>query len=105
MNVDIRFSIAVCAVFLVSAAVSSWVLHRGLLRQDCGLQPAQARAMVVEDLRDRGLPVRALTAADAGDPCRYVFRYAGDGDPVEYAVANDWRRGVVLARQAPGSDR
>ena len=40
MNVDIRFSIAVCAVFLLSAAVSSWVLHRGLLRQDCGLQPA-----------------------------------------------------------------
>jgi hypothetical protein len=85
--------------------VSSWVLHRGLLRQDCGLQQAQARAMVVEDLRDRGLPVRALTAAEAGDPCRYVFRYAGDGDPVEYAVANDWRRGVVLARDEPADGR
>ncbi len=105
MNVDLRFATAVCAVFLASAAISSWVLHRGLLRQDCGLQPAQARAMVVEDLRDRGLPVRALTDADAGDPCRYVFRYAGDGDPVEYAVANDWRRGVVLSRHAPSDKR
>lgn len=105
MSIDIRFPVAVFAVFLASAAVSSLALHRGLLRQDCGLQPTQARAMVVEDLRERGLPVRALTAAEADDPCRYVFRYAGDGDPVHYAVANDWRRGVVLARHTQAGAR
>jgi hypothetical protein len=103
--IDFRFATAVCAVFLASAAVSTWALHRGLLRQDCGLKPAQTRAMVVEDLRDRGLPVRALTAVAENDACRHVFRYAGDGDPVEYAVANDWRRGVVLARHAPAGER
>jgi hypothetical protein len=105
MNVDLRFATAVCAVFLASAAVSTWVLHRGLLRRDCGLQPAQARAMVVEDLRDRGLPVRALAPAPAEDPCRYEFRYAGDGRPVEYAVIHHWRRGVVLARREPHDGR
>ncbi|MFZ5636804.1 MAG: hypothetical protein ACOY82_09525 [Pseudomonadota bacterium] len=82
------------AIFLVSSAASSVVLYRQLQRQDCGLQARQARAMVVEDLRERGLPVQDLVGTDAG-PCRYTFAY---GDEARYAVGNDWLRGVTVVR-------
>ena len=54
---DPRFAGTLVAVFLVSSAISSTILYRGLLRQDCGLRQGQARTMVVEDLREHGLPV------------------------------------------------
>jgi len=100
---DRTFSAIVLGAFALSASVSVFGLYRNLLRQDCGLQPAQARAMVVEDLLERGLPLRALQDADDSVPCRYIFRYSGEGPPVDYAVRHDWRRGAVLARLEPAA--
>jgi hypothetical protein len=86
--------VSLIAIFLVTSTASSVVLYRRLQRQDCGLQALQARAMVVEDLRERGLPVRDLVGTDAG-PCRYTFAY---GEETRYAVGNDWLRGVTVVR-------
>lgn len=94
-----RFASAVVAVFVLSASVSSVMLYRDLQREDCGLQARQARAMVVEDLRSRGQPLRDLAPTGTTAPCRYAFRYTGDGARVDYAVGSDWRHGVQVVRR------
>jgi hypothetical protein len=81
------------------------VLYRDLQREDCGLQVRQARAMVVEDLRSRGQPVRDLLPAGTTGPCRYAFRYGGDGTRVDYAVSSDWVRGVSVVRRTHDKPR
>ncbi len=101
MKRNARFQWTLLAVFLVSAATSSVVLYRELQRQDCGLQSRQARAMVIEDLRARGLSVGALIEQDAG-PCRYTFAH---GDDARYAVGNDWLHGVTVVRLERRDDR
>lgn len=99
---DPRFAGTLVAVFLVSSAVSSTILYRGLLRQDCGLRQGQARTMVVEDLREHGLPVRDLAPVRSAGQCRFEFSYgAGDAD-IRYAVSNDWWRGARVARVEAG---
>lgn len=88
-----------CGLFFATAGVTSWMLYRETLRQDCGLVETQARAMVIEDLRARGLPAHGLDPdADAG-LCRFDYRYAGDGLAIDYAVRADWRQGVTLAHR------
>lgn len=105
MTPNHRFASAVAAVFVLSASVSSVVLYRDLQREDCGLEVRQARAMVVEDLRSRGQPVRDLLPAGTTGPCRYAFRYAGDGARVDYAVSSDWMRGVSVVRRTHNEPR
>ncbi len=101
MKRNARFQWSLLAVFLVSATASSAVLYRELQRQDCGLHRRQARTMVVEDLRARGLPVGTLVEQDAG-PCRYTFAH---GDDARYAVGNDWLRGVTVVRLERRNER
>jgi hypothetical protein len=98
MTPDRRFAGLLAAVSVVSAGLSSVVLYRDLQREDCGLQLLQARAMVVEDLRSRGQPVRDLVPAAPAGRCHYGFRYAGNGARVDYAVSNDWLSGVSVVR-------
>lgn len=102
MTANRRYATTLAAVFVASASLSSVVLYRDLQREDCGLQVRQARAMVVEDLRSRGQPVRDLVPSGTTGPCRYAFRYGGDGTRVDYAVSSDWMRGVSVVRHARG---
>lgn len=105
MTANRRYAGLLAAVFVASASLSSVVLYRDLQREDCGLQVRQARAMVVEDLRSRGQPVRDLVPSGTTGPCRYAFRYGGDGTRVDYAVSSDWMRGVSVIRSASGDAR
>ena len=102
MTANRRYASLLAAVFVASASLSSVVLYRDLQREDCGLQVRQARAMVVEDLRSRGQPVRDLVPSGTTGPCRYAFRYGGDGTRVDYAVSTDWMRGVSVVRRIRG---
>lgn len=105
MTSNRRHAALLAAVFVASASLSSVVLYRDLQREDCGLQVRQARAMVVEDLRSRGQPVRDLVPSGTTGPCRYAFRYGGDGTRVDYAVSSDWMRGVSVVRRIRGDAR
>ena len=93
------FVAMLCGLFLATAAFTSWTLYRETLRQDCGLVETQARAMVIEDLRARGLPAHGLDPDAEAGLCRFDYRYAGDGLAIDYAVRADWRQGVTLAHR------
>lgn len=93
------FVAMLCGLFFATAGITSWTLYRETLRQDCGLVETQARAMVIEDLRARGLPAHGLDPAAEAGPCRFDYRYAGDGLAIDYAVHADWRQGVTLAHR------
>lgn len=93
---NLRIAVILVAVFLSTAAVTSWALYRDLLHKDCGLRFDQAKIMVIEDLRERGLPERPLRASPRTASCRYDFRYDHAGARIDYAVHGDWVDGAVL---------
>lgn len=92
-----RFPAMLFALFLVTAALTSWRLYGELLRGDCGLQDAQARSIVAEDLLARGMTRGRLEPVGAGR-CRLDYRYVDGEATVDYAVRGDWRGEVRLAR-------
>jgi hypothetical protein len=102
MSRDSRFAATLVVVFLGSSAVSSTMLYRGLLRQDCGLRQGQARTMVIEDLREHGWPVRELAPVRSAEQCRFEFSYGAGATEIRYAVSNDWWRGARVARVEAG---
>lgn len=99
MTPNVRFATALIGIFLISAAATSAALYRKLQRQSCGLRMDQARTIVIEDLRRRGLSEGSLLPVGAVGYCRLGYRYDDGVNTLDDMVSSDWIHGVSLSSE------
>lgn len=96
MHWKLRF----CA-FSISALCTVWTLQHRLQRENCGLSPEQARALVVETLHREGRSAHALGVATPAGACGYTFELQASDHRWAFEVRNDWRSGLRVTRSRP----